>query len=802
MSDRFALIIANSEFDDDPKLSQLVAPSRDAEALAEILSDPNIGGFEVTLRVNETMKVVRREIARLYQRRKKSDLLLLYYSGHGIKDDYGDLYLAVRDTEIDIVGATAIDAAFVRDQLDKSGSQRKVVILDCCHSGAFARGGAKAALGSSVGTQEAFAGRGYGRVILTASNAVEYAWEGDRLLGEAEKTSVFTHFLVEGLQTGAADRNGDGRISLDELYDHVYEQVITSGRSKQTPQKWAQKVEGEIIIAHSPAPPAPKASLPDWITEALASSAYSARLAAVGELDRLSQGEHQALAAVARAELERLSREDENPTVRGAASGALGAYPVPVPTKPPPTPPPLVEVEKPPLHPSLALKLSVEPQTVDAGDKATWTVTLRNDGDDDLRHVTARRGRTQLDAPFDLAAGKERRFTFTTTYKTEGKRTEKVTAMGVASTGESVRDEARATVQVTPISLKEEPAIWRRLPIWGWGAIALVAALVIGGAIFLAIPDGKPTATPVPVVQATPPTATVTATSTPTEPTARPTVTSIPIPGTPTATWTPVIIVVAETSTPTPTPLPPTDTPVSPTDTPTPIPPPSAPPSDMVHVPAGEFTMGSDEWRDDEKPAHTVYLDAFYIDETEVTNAQYRACVEAGGCDPLEDTTFYRFGNYAQHPVVSVSWNDADAYCRWAGKRLPTEAEWEKAARGTDGRTYPWGESVDCDHAQYAECEPRGDMPVGSKPKGTSPYGALDMAGNVSEWVADWYDSGYYSQSPSSNPRGPDSGESRVVRGGAWSSKAVHVRSASRFPLTAEYQRSYSWGFRCARGSP
>ncbi|MFQ6102409.1 MAG: SUMF1/EgtB/PvdO family nonheme iron enzyme [Anaerolineae bacterium] len=341
MSDRLALIIANSEFD-DPKLSRLKTPGRDAEALAEVLSDPAIGGFEVTPLVDETEPVLRRKIAHLYHRRRRGDLLLLYYSGHGIRDE-GALYLATRDTEMDFVGATALSAAFLRRQIDRSGSQRKVVILDCCHSGAFA--GAKAGLGGSAGTEEAFAGSGYGRVILTASNAVEYAWEGDKLLGEATE-SVFTHFLVQGLRTGAADLNGDGRISLDELYDYVYEQVVTSGLTRQTPQKWAQKVEGRIIIARSPAP---EVSLPGWVTAALASTAYSARLAAVGELAQLSRGQDKALAAAARAELERLSREDENPAVRGAAAGALGVPPVIVPARQPPT----VVAEKPEPRPDL-----------------------------------------------------------------------------------------------------------------------------------------------------------------------------------------------------------------------------------------------------------------------------------------------------------------------------------------------------------------------------------------------------------------------------------------------------------------
>ena len=149
MSDRLALIIANSEFD-DPKLSRLKTPGRDAEALAQVLEDPATGGFnEVMLLVDETEPVVRRRIARLYHRRKRGDLLLLYYSGHSIRDERsGELYLATRDTEMDIASATALGAAFVRGQIDKSDSRRKVVMLDCCHSGAFAE--AKAALGSSA----------------------------------------------------------------------------------------------------------------------------------------------------------------------------------------------------------------------------------------------------------------------------------------------------------------------------------------------------------------------------------------------------------------------------------------------------------------------------------------------------------------------------------------------------------------------------------------------------------------------------------------------------------------------------
>jgi len=223
----------------------------------------------------------------------------------------------------------------------------------------------------------------------------------------------------------------------------------------------------------------------------------------------------------------------------------------------------------------------------------------------------------------------------------------------------------------------------------------------------------------------------------------------------------------------------------------------------MVYVPAGEFTMGSDEGYSDEQPVHSVYLDAFYSDKTEVTNAQYRKCVEAGACEEpgwpgcWDDSDF----NAPDQPVVCVTWYQAQDYCEWAGARLPTEAEWEKAARGTDGRTYPWGDEWHDDYANWCcEKEYGYAAPVGSFPAGASPYGALDMMGNVWEWVADWYWKNYYSQSPGRNPPGPDSGEKRVLHGGSWGNDPSFVRSANRYGNAPDYRNNFV-GFRCARGS-
>ena len=187
--------------------------------------------------------------------------------------------------------------------------------------------------------------------------------------------------------------------------------------------------------------------------------------------------------------------------------------------------------------------------------------------------------------------------------------------------------------------------------------------------------------------------------------------------------------------------------------------------SEMIPIPAGEFTMGSDDRSSDEKPAHTVYMDTYEIGKYPVTVAQYRKfCTATGRAMPKAPD----WGWKNNHPIVNVSWFDAEAYCKWAGGRLPTEAEWEKAAKGTDGRTYPWGDRWDKNKCANHALNLTSTAPVGSYPAGASPYGCMDMAGNVWEWCADRYDGYYYETSPSRNPKGSSSGNSRVLRGGGW----------------------------------
>lgn len=239
----------------------------------------------------------------------------------------------------------------------------------------------------------------------------------------------------------------------------------------------------------------------------------------------------------------------------------------------------------------------------------------------------------------------------------------------------------------------------------------------------------------------------------------------------------------------------------------------------MRLVSAGEFTMGSNaadaliecrkyaqdcqrDWFFPEEPPHPINLSAFYMDVYEVTNAYYQACVIAGACTAPHETLSYTRSSYSgddlydNYPVIFVDWNQAKTYCEWRGARLPSEAEWEKAARGVDGRTYPWGEEIDCANANYKGCV--GDTSKVGRGKGT--YGIYDLAGNVWEWVADWYQADYYTVVGNNvtNPLGPASGDGRVIRGGAWINSSKSDRSTLRNSSDPAMVYSYV-GFRCAR---
>jgi formylglycine-generating enzyme required for sulfatase activity len=235
-----------------------------------------------------------------------------------------------------------------------------------------------------------------------------------------------------------------------------------------------------------------------------------------------------------------------------------------------------------------------------------------------------------------------------------------------------------------------------------------------------------------------------------------------------------------------------------------------------VLIPAGPFSMGCDPENNggvdcmaDILPLHEVELSAYYIDQYEVSNSQYARCVSVGTCtEPKSMGTadrpdYFLNPDYANHPVVAVDWKQADAYCRWVGGRLPTEAEWEKAARGEDLRPYPWGFDLpDCSKANFnSSTEGRcsdGTTKVGSFPAGASPYGVMDLAGNVWEWTQDWYEWTYYQGSPKTDPMGSQEGYQKIVKGGAWDYSAnVMTISYNSDHLPQEFKLSF--GFRCTR---
>ena len=322
MTRKFALVVGNSHYA-DPALARLKAPEADVHALAGVLRDPAIGGFDdVRELIDEPEHTIRRAIAAFFANKAPSDLLLLYASGHGVLDDQGRLYLATQDTQRDLLNATAIPTSFITDGMDTCRSKRQVLILDCCHSGAFARG-SKGEL--TAITQATFEGNGFGRVVLTASDSTQYALEGDQV-DQNVSLSLFTNYLLEGLTSGEADRGRDGWVDVDEWYDYAYEKILlqTSG---QTPKKWAYNTQGELVIARNPRPK--PVDLPRYLRTAISSELPRVRLEAVDQLENLLSNGEPGLAAVATQELQRMAQDDDSLIVRKRATEALEAHAIP-----------------------------------------------------------------------------------------------------------------------------------------------------------------------------------------------------------------------------------------------------------------------------------------------------------------------------------------------------------------------------------------------------------------------------------------------------------------------------------------
>ena len=225
----------------------------------------------------------------------------------------------------------------------------------------------------------------------------------------------------------------------------------------------------------------------------------------------------------------------------------------------------------------------------------------------------------------------------------------------------------------------------------------------------------------------------------------------------------------------------------------------------MIEIPAGTFVMGTATGAADEGPEHTVQLGAYWIDKYEVSTVQYQACVDAGTCEPTGTTAGCNSvtNDRSDHPINCLNWAQADTYCLWAQKRLPTEAEWERAAKGDDGRTFPWGQEAPSRDLLNFNNNVGSTTRIGSYLLGISPFGVHDMSGNVQEWTGDFYAADYYTNSPTSNPRGPTEGVLRVVRGASWKLGIPQevLTTTVRFAFVPG-TRDPSLGFRCAADTP
>ncbi|MEV6303287.1 caspase family protein [Actinoplanes sp. NPDC051861] len=337
---RRALIVANDTYEHDG-LRHLQAPAADAEALAGVLGDRAVGDFGVRVVHNEPAHVVQSEIEELFSESRADDLLLLHFSCHGLKSESGELFFAARNTRPNRLASTATSADFVQRCMRTSRARSVVLLLDCCYGGAFSAGVTVRAAGN-VNVLDSFPaerpGGGRGRAVITASSAMEYAFEGDHLADDhAPRPSVFTSALVEGLATGDADRDQDGWVSLNELYDYVFDRVREQN-PLQTPSRDVE-MQGELYLAKRRGAVTVPSQLQPELQEAAASPLAGVRAAAVAELAVIAHGTHAGRALAARRALETLAADDSR-TVSAAASKALGTPPSAPPPPPPPPPAP------------------------------------------------------------------------------------------------------------------------------------------------------------------------------------------------------------------------------------------------------------------------------------------------------------------------------------------------------------------------------------------------------------------------------------------------------------------------------
>jgi len=319
---RYALLIGTTSYQDS-RLNKLASPEVDIRALADTLRDPTIGAYDdVNLLLNQSSSAILQAVEQFFKRRANTDLLLLYFSGHGVRGNHDKLYLAAENTNLELLNSTALSSDFIKDAMDSSKSERQVLILDCCYSGSFLHGTKATTVGDQVFAASAFKGNGFGRVIMTATDKTQVAWEGQRVTGQVQK-SVFTEHLIEGLKSGEADHDRDGWVGLEELYKYVYNRMVKTTRD-QTPEINVFNMKGSIILARNPRPQ--PMALPSELQALIDHSYPDVRVTAVSRLSQLFNSSQYGMALAARKALEKLAGDDSS-MVSEAARRALGLIP-------------------------------------------------------------------------------------------------------------------------------------------------------------------------------------------------------------------------------------------------------------------------------------------------------------------------------------------------------------------------------------------------------------------------------------------------------------------------------------------
>jgi formylglycine-generating enzyme required for sulfatase activity len=765
-----ALLIGNSNYR-DRRLAKLSAPAVDIAALADVLRDPAIGGFDdVQTVIDGGLAEVQPRIGALFVNRHRDDLVLLYFSGHGVLDKRGHLFLALPETESDNPLGTALSSGFVKQAMDGSGSRRQVLILDCCHSGAFGRtkGGATAL------TEETFEVKGYGREILTATSETEFAWENDSKLAGTQVRgagpSVFTQFLVEGLRTGANAGDRD-TVSVGELYDYVYHRV-KAATPNMTPHRWADRVEGRLVIARNPHPVIRPAELPAELQAKLRDTDPIVREGAVAELGRLASAADPRMALAARNILETLEATERDRHVHDRVRDLLDALDPS--RRPAPERPPillswlpwgvaaglgavlvaaLLFLERSPGDAALERRIDQLTEALQATEVAldqekAKVASLTADLEDrDQRLAEADEAQAILQAEKqDLTARlAELDQTVQRLQQERQDLSEQLNATAADQGSESARAQSLAS-QVEELTAALEAA-----------QADLAEAEDQRRALEAAWP--RPSTRPAPMT----PVSDSPSTGPATDP--------------PASDWT-----AGETF---------QDCEVCP---------------EMVVIPAGTFMMGSPEGEgaDNERPQHEVTIpEPLAVGRYEVTFDEWEACVVDGGCDGHRpDDEGWGRGN---RPVIKVSWNHAQSYVDWLSEetgedyRLLSEAEWEYAARAGTTTKYWWGDDISPEKANYGAIQdigPKKTTPVGSYP--ANPWGLFDVHGNVWEWVEDCWNDSYQGAPADGSAWTTGDCSRRVLRGGSWFIDPEFLRAALRTWNNPDFRYS-DRGFRVAR---